>query len=189
MADLTEIGSDPDAFETFYRAHVDMVMRFVARRVDDPQLVADLTVEVFMAVVDAARSAATVRGEPAAWLHGVARNVVNQERRRQGSQRRAMQRLTGRRPLTEDDIGRLEERIDAASQARALYRAMDELPDHERTVLELVALDGLTVQEAAQALGIRAVAARVRLHRARHRMKDALEPITPNELTAVEANS
>lgn len=188
---LTSIGSDPDAFEAFYRAHVDVVMRFVARRVRDPQVVADLTVEVFMAAIDAARSAAVIRGEPAAWLYGVARNVINAERRRQGSQRRAMDRLTGRRPLTEDDIGRLVDRIDAEARARSLYEAMDVLPDHERRVLELVALDGLTVQEAAEVLGIRAGTARVRLHRARGRMKDHLGfgPITLVDSTTAETAS
>jgi RNA polymerase sigma-70 factor (ECF subfamily) len=39
-------------------------------------------------------------------------------------------------------------------------------------VLELVAVDGLTVSEAAAALGIRAVTARVRLHRARVALRD-----------------
>src|SRR5260370_39966321 len=33
------IGDDPVAFTEFYRAHVDEVTRFVARRIADPQLV------------------------------------------------------------------------------------------------------------------------------------------------------
>lgn len=37
------IGRDPDAFETFYREHVRAVERFIARRVTDPQVAADLT--------------------------------------------------------------------------------------------------------------------------------------------------
>ena len=43
MRELAEIASDPDAFERFYREHVEGVQRFVARRVDDPYLAADLT--------------------------------------------------------------------------------------------------------------------------------------------------
>lgn len=34
--DLTRIRSDPDAFEAFYREHLEPVQRFVARRVSDP---------------------------------------------------------------------------------------------------------------------------------------------------------
>jgi RNA polymerase sigma-70 factor (ECF subfamily) len=61
----------------------------------------------------------------------------------------------------------LQARIDAASQAHALFAALEQLPEGERAVLELVALDELTVKEAAAALGLRQVTARVRLHRAR----------------------
>ncbi len=42
-------------------------------------------------------------------------------------------------------------------------------------MLELIALDGLSVGEAGRALGIGSVAARVRLHRARRRMQDHLD--------------
>jgi hypothetical protein len=64
---VRSIGTDPVAFSEFYRAHVDEVTRFVTRRVADPQLVADLTAEVFLAVIEAAasyraRSAAPGRG-------------------------------------------------------------------------------------------------------------------------------
>jgi RNA polymerase sigma-70 factor (ECF subfamily) len=51
---VRSIGTDPAAFTQFYRAHVDDVTRFVARRVADPHQVADLTAQVFVAVIDAA---------------------------------------------------------------------------------------------------------------------------------------
>ncbi|MFE6988946.1 sigma factor-like helix-turn-helix DNA-binding protein, partial [Streptomyces pharetrae] len=41
----------------------------------------------------------------------------------------------------------------------------------ERAVLELIAVDQLTLTEAAAALGIRQVTARVRLHRARRALR------------------
>jgi RNA polymerase sigma-70 factor (ECF subfamily) len=50
----TGIDRDPDAFEAFYRAHIELVRRFVARRVSDPHLAADLTADVFLAAIDAA---------------------------------------------------------------------------------------------------------------------------------------
>jgi RNA polymerase sigma-70 factor (ECF subfamily) len=63
------------------------------------------------------------------------------------------------------------EKIDAVRQFRALHRRLQALPEGERAVLELVSVDGLTVAEAAAALGIRPVAARVRLHRARRALQ------------------
>jgi RNA polymerase sigma factor (sigma-70 family) len=167
------IGHDPQAFESFYRAYVDDVLRFIARRVNDPHLAADLTADVFLAAIEAAPRYRAARGAPRAWLFGIARNVVSGERRRAAREQRAFARVEGRRLLGEDDVQRLQDRIDAAREARTLYDALDQLPDSERAVLELVALDGLTVTEAAAALEIRSATARVRLHRARIAMRRA----------------
>lgn len=165
--DLRRIAHDPATFETFYRAHVEGIQRFVARRVADPYLAADLTADVFLAAIDAAESYEPSRGSPSAWLFGVARNVVAGAHRRAARERDAQARLLGRELLDVDDIERMQSRIDAAAQARALYAAIAQLPDGERAVLELVALDELSTNEAAAVLGLRPVTARVRLHRAR----------------------
>jgi RNA polymerase sigma-70 factor, ECF subfamily len=175
---LAEIASDPEAFERFYREHVEAVQRFVARRVDDPYLAADLTADVFVAAIDSARSYRPNRGKPVAWIFGIARNVVAGEYRRNARELRAEARVRGRELVDEDDLVAHHERIDAESVARSLYRELAQLGEGERTVLELVALDGLTVSEAAQALGIGPVAARVRLHRARRLLRDRLAAST-----------
>src|SRR5262249_11728678 len=159
--------SDPEAFERFYRGHVEAVQRFVARRVSDPYLAADLTADVFVAAIESAGTYRRSRGEPVAWLFGIARNVVAGERRRAARELRGTERFRGRELLDEADLGALHERIDAAAEMRALHGRMARLPNNERAVLELVALDGLTPGQAAHALGINPVAARVRLHRAR----------------------
>jgi RNA polymerase sigma-70 factor (ECF subfamily) len=78
-----------------------------------------------------------------------------------------VRRIEGRRLLDTDDIARMQDRIDAAAQARSLLPAISRLPDGERAVLELTAIDELSVADAAAVLGIRPVTARVRLHRAR----------------------
>jgi RNA polymerase sigma-70 factor, ECF subfamily len=171
---FAEIASDPDAFERFYREHVEAVQRFVARRVDEPYLAADLTADVFVAAIESARSYRRSRGEPVAWLFGIARNVVAGEHRRNAKQLRAAAGIRGRELVDEEDLVALHERIDAEAMARSLYRELVQLSAGERAVLELVALDGLTVGEAARALGIGAVAARVRLHRARRLLQDRL---------------
>ncbi len=176
-SDLGAIATDPDAFEDFYREHVEPVQRFVARRVPDPHLAADLTGEVFLAAIDSAHTYRPESGRPIAWLFGVARNVIAGERRRTARELRARMRLPAAGELIEaDDLARLHARIDAEAESRRLYQAMDRLSSNERAVLELVALDGLEVSEAAQTLGIRPVAARVRLHRARRHLQTELGP-------------
>lgn len=73
---VRSIGTDPAAFTMFYRADVDEVTRFVARRVADPQLAADLTAEVFLAAIEAAARYRGSFGGPRTWLYGIARNVI-----------------------------------------------------------------------------------------------------------------
>jgi RNA polymerase sigma-70 factor, ECF subfamily len=176
-SDLGAIDTDPGAFEDFYREHVEAVQRFVARRVLDPHLAADLTGDVFLAAIDSAHTYRPESGRPIAWLYGVARNVIAGERRRSACELRARACLPAAAELIEaDDLARLHARIDAEAESRRLYQAMDRLSSSERAVLELVALDGLDVSEAARTLGIRPVAARVRLHRARRHLQTELGP-------------
>ena len=186
--ELPRIADDPAAVEAFYREHVEAIQRFVTRRVDDPHLAADLTAEVFLAAIEAAPGYRPGRGVPGAWLYGIARIVVSAERRRAAREARATARVVGRRLLDDDDIVRLQERIDAAARSRELHAALDALPDAERAVFELVALDGLTPGEAARVLAIRPVTARVRLHRARavlrHHILDDQSPAISRPMEA-----
>lgn len=181
---MRRIGTDPAAFEAFYREHVEAVQRFVARRVADRELAADLTAEVFLAAIESADRYRPRRGRPAAWLYGIARNAVADAYRRNGRERRATVAIVGRRLLDDDDAARMDERIDAAARARELHAAIERLSERERAVLELVALDDLSIIEAASVLGIRPVTARVRLHRARRALRARLEPPPDDEIPA-----
>jgi RNA polymerase sigma-70 factor (ECF subfamily) len=183
----TRIAFDGAALERFYRAHIELVERFIARRVADPHLAADLTADVFLAAIDAASSYDSDRGAHSAWLVGIARNVVSSEFRRAARERRACGRIDARELLDAEDVVRLQERIDAEARARELFDALARLPAREREVFELVAVDDLSPREAASVLGISAVAARVRLHRARSAMRDALEPDAATVSQPVEA--
>jgi RNA polymerase sigma-70 factor (ECF subfamily) len=172
--DVRRIAHDPDALARFYARHVQDVERFVARRVSDPHRAADLTADVFVAAIESAGSYRPSRGRPIAWLFGVARIVVAAERRRGAREGRALRRVAGRELLDHDDLARMHARIDAEAQARMLHAALQRLPESQRALLELTAVDGLSVAEAARSAGLRAVTARVTLHRARLAMRDVL---------------
>ena len=77
-------------------------------------------------------------------------------------ERAAAHRLHGRRLLDDDSTERIVQRIAAEAEARALLTSIARLPTGLRRVVELVALDGLAVAEAAAVLQISAGAARVR---------------------------
>lgn len=167
--ETAQIGTDAAAFEAFYRAHLEAVLGFVARRVGDPHEAADLTADIFVAAIESAGRYRPDRGSPRGWLYGIARNALADRRRQQARELRAVSRLSGRRLLDPASVERINERLDAERAARRVHRLLEQLPAGEQAVLELVSLDGLSTVDAAQVLGIPAGTARVRLHRARRR--------------------
>ena len=169
------VGRDPDLLEVFYREHSATLKAFFVRRVDDPHLVADLIADTFLAAMTGAAGYRPDRGRPIAWLLGIARNTLAEASRRQARRLRAESRIVGRRLLDEDAVARIEERIAAEASTRALYAGLDQLTGRDRTLMELVAVDGIPVTEAAAQLGMKPGTARVRLHRCRARLQQHLD--------------
>ncbi|TCN34457.1 RNA polymerase sigma-70 factor (ECF subfamily) [Kribbella sp. VKM Ac-2500] len=170
---LAAIGADPAALRAFYLRHIAKVTGMGVRRFDQPEDVADFVANVFLEVLRSARGFDPGRGHAVAWLYGLGSNVASAMYRQQARTLRAEQQLQGRALLDADDYARVEERIDAAADLRRTYTAMQRLAPQDRQVLELVAVDGLTTAEAARALSISPIAARVRLTRARRRLLSA----------------
>lgn len=172
---LAEAGRDAKMFEELYRRHVGRVVAFVVRRCSRPDEVRDLVAAVWLEVIASADSFDPSRGRAVPWLLGVASNVTASDARRRAREREATDRLAGRIVLDNDDYARLEGEIDAAAIAPEVRAALARLPVGERAVMELVALDGLTPAQAADVLGLRPAAARMRLARARRKMRGAFE--------------
>jgi len=189
---VTAIARGPGALAEFYKRHVGRITAMGVRRFADPQDVADFTAEVFVEVMRSASGYDPHRGKAVPWLCGLAGNVAADMHRRRFRRHDAENRLAGRLLLDANDYARVEERIDAASRARMLYAALGKLREADRRLLELVAVDGLTPAQAAQALGISAVTARVRLMRSRARLQAAMTaaaagfPLTPTSQLAKE---
>jgi RNA polymerase sigma factor (sigma-70 family) len=180
--EVVAIGRDPDAFEAFYREHVEAVQRFVARRVESPEDAADLTADVFLAAIHASDGYRGDGAAPLAWLYGIARRVVASHHRSTARALRAVRRIDARELLDDDSTDRIVARIDSQRAAREVYRSLGALPERQRAVVELVAVDGLSLSEAAVALGISAGNARVQYHRARRRLALALPQPLPDPL-------
>ena len=179
---VAAIARDPDALEAFYREHIEAVQRFVARRVASPEDAADLTAEVFLAAIQASRDYRGDAAAPLAWLYGIARRVVASHHRSTARAMRAVSRIDAREFLDEDATDRIVARIDSQRAAREVYRSLAALPERQRAVVELVAVDGLSLTETAAALGISPGNARVHYHRARRRLSLALPQPLPDPL-------
>ena len=161
-----------EEFEQVYLRNVDVLVGYFARRCRDPQTVADLTSETFVRAVDGFARFDPRRGSDRAWLFGIAAHVFSRYCEQSAGGRDAVARLGGYRPLHEDEIDELAERVDAEREAATLIWRGEQLPAVERVAIELVDLEGLTPKEAAVALGVSRAAFRKRLSRARSRMRE-----------------
>jgi len=147
------------------------VMRFAVRRCATPEDVADLVSITFLEAIGAARTYDPRRGPARPWLLGIAARCLADHLRDQYRRADAFARLGARPSLSPDETERVEAMIDAARLAAPLEQGLRQLTDNERELLLLVAEEGLPVAEAGRALGIPAPAARMRLNRARRKLR------------------
>nr|WP_198151607.1 RNA polymerase sigma factor [Kibdelosporangium sp. MJ126-NF4] len=158
-------------FEQVYRAHVREVTAYFARRTADPQTVADLTAETFVQAITSFGTFDPARGSPRGWLFGIARRVFAQHCEWVARGNDVAVRLAGRRELDVDEAAELVLRIDAERQGKTLFDGMAALTAADREAVELVDIAGLERSEAAGALGISSGALRIRLFRARAKLR------------------
>ncbi|WP_405798661.1 RNA polymerase sigma factor [Streptomyces sp. NBC_01506] len=171
---LSRSARDPVAFEPLVEHHAHALHSYLARRA--PAVADDLLAEVWLQAYTSRTSFDATRGTARTWLFGVARNVLAAHWRRVPPERPATAGGDGH--AVTDPWQAVDERLDAAAVAPAIRRTLDELPHAERELLLLVAWEQLTPTEAAAVIGIPAGTARSRLHRARARLREALEPAT-----------
>jgi RNA polymerase sigma-70 factor (ECF subfamily) len=104
-------GGHGEVFEVVYRRHHAVVLAFLARRVQQPELAADLLAETFASLLALVRDPQrTVPPIPVAWLLVTARNLLIDSHRRGTVDDRARRRLAMRPVVLDDrDLERVEE--------------------------------------------------------------------------------
>jgi RNA polymerase sigma-70 factor (ECF subfamily) len=156
-----------------YVEHADAVSAYARRRAEDP-VAEDVVMEVF---VVACRRLEEVPDEALPWLLGCARRVLANQRR--GAIRAVA--LTDRLVSAARSAG-----VDDAA-AELLAGALEQLDSRDRELILLTFWEGLDSRELALTVGCSRGAATVRLHRARRRLRHALERArraTPTSQTA-----
>jgi RNA polymerase sigma-70 factor (ECF subfamily) len=169
---LARSATDPASFEPLVTRHSPALYAYLSRRI--PNAAEDILSEVWLSAYAGRATFDPSRGPARGWLFGIARNAVVTHLRR------ATALPLGYGSAEDQGWNEVDDRIDAQRAAPALFAAVKALPDGERELLLLVALDGLTPTEAAAALGIPAGTSRSRLHRARSRIRDQLEAAEPD---------
>ncbi len=164
---IAAIPSSAAAFDAFYRRHIDAVMRFLARRCNTPEDVADAAADTFVAVLGSWSTYRPERGSVAAWLYGIARNAAYDSLRERGRSDALALRLQGHRLLASDDAERIAEMIDAERDAARLAPVLATVRTSERELLDRIVDADLTPAAASRSLGIEPSAGRRRLARLR----------------------
>ncbi len=141
--------ADEEAFAAFYARFERPVAAFFARAVGRGDVAADLTAEVFAEALGSAPRFDPALGTAAAWLFGIARNVLARSRERGRVEDRARRRL-GMPVLALDDeaIAQIEA---TAADGRALA-LLGELPADQRDAVRARVVDERDYGEIAAEL-------------------------------------
>ena len=166
---IARVGEgDSGAFELLYRRYARPVFALALRRLGDRGRAEDAVQETFASVWRSARSYRQDRGPGAPWLYAVARNAIVDRRR-----------ALGEPPAEAVDEAAKDpgppERAEASWTAWRVHRALAELPDNERQLIELAYWGGLSQSEVAQFLNIPLGTVKTRTRSALARLADLLE--------------
>lgn len=169
MAAVAE--GDRAALRELHDRHAPWVLSRLRRRCADPDVAAEAVQDTFVAVWKAA-GRWDGRGEPAAWIWGIAiRRLIGVLRTRGRWTPVAEAR---RAPHEADLVVAAEEQVLSGIEHGGLAAAMAGLSPELRAVLQATVLDGLTTREAARLLGIPTGTVKTRAMRARSQLRGAL---------------
>ncbi len=164
---MTSTVADEERFRQLYDLHAGPILTYFKRRTDS-ETAQDCTAETFLV---AWRRIDDVPSEALPWLYGVARRVLQNQRRSGGRMARLVSRLRGMQlppePSPELTVIR---RFDDAELAKALRRMRQE----DQELLLLANWEELPHADIAQILGCSAHAVDQRIYRAMHRLARGL---------------
>jgi RNA polymerase sigma-70 factor (ECF subfamily) len=155
-----------EQFETLYRQHAPAILRFAWGLCGDRSQAEDIVSETFVRVLTKKPRIETRTA--LAYLLTIARNV------HLSGWRRRKREVSFPDDLPAPDRDPLH-RLENQARLEATLRALEGLAEGERAALLLRADQNLPYEEIAAALGITPVAAKVRVHRARLHLLNALE--------------
>ena len=161
-------GAASDAragFEQLFRDTRTDLLAYIMRRSQSPDDAADVLAETYLIAWQKLDAIPT--GERARlWLFGVARNLLLKGASRRRSRHALVARLADELRSAHPPHASVED-----GRSSALRAALAALPERDREILMLTAWEGLTPKQIAAVVGAPVNIVRVRLHRARTRLK------------------
>ena len=159
---------DREAFDELYRRYTRPLLGLALRRLGDRGRAEDALQDAFAAVWRSAGSYDPARGAGAAWLYTVARNAIVD-----GARRRLEPPADA--PETAASVAGPDEHAEAAWLAWRVHRAIEELPEHERKVIELAYWGEQSQSEIAEFLHVPLGTVKTRTRSGLARLADLLD--------------
>ena len=174
---LRRSAREPTAFALVYDNHAVRILRFLARRTLDVETARDLTAETFaVAFRDRGRFRGSTDEETAAWLFGIARNLLSRWARSGAVERKATERLGIQlSAIDAGDYERVDQLAGLAGVRAQVATELRRLPADQQDAIRLRVLDELSYAEVAARLAVSEPTARARVSRGLRQLGTALE--------------
>jgi RNA polymerase sigma factor (sigma-70 family) len=157
------------AFDQLYRSSRDDVYAYVAGLLRDEAAAEEVTAQAFERAYRKRSRFDRDRGEPRAWIFGIARNAALDELRRRGRQTELA--------AEPEDLAAAPaiESAEAAERRLTLNAGLAKLSTRDRELIALKFFAGLANAEIASVLGISESNAGTKLHRAVTKLREACD--------------
>lgn len=171
--DALKEGSE-HAFRCLFEQEREGLHRFVLTLVEDPGVAENIVQEAF---TEAYRQIDDFRGEAkvSTWLFSIARHLayghLQTAKRHSYLEHRKIEFLDAEKGETQ---AATQDAVEHSERKQIVHDALQELPEHYRRVVQLRNLEEQSTAETAKQLDLTEVNVRVRLHRARKKLRDHL---------------
>ena len=162
---------DAQALAVLYRQHHEAVRAFARRLLGNASIAEDLVHDVFLAAPGAFRGYRQ-ESEVRTFLLSIAVNKARHHLRAASRLRTALRKL-GEQPAP-PSVGPPDEAWERRELCDELQHALDELPDEQRVVVILCAVEDRTAREAAEIVGAPENTVRTRLFNAKRKLREIM---------------
>ena len=161
------------AFDALYARHRGTLYRFLLRTARDPRLAEELFQETWSRVI-AARDRYTPQAKFTTWLLQIAHNLLIDQYRRKRPMATGEEAESALAMLATPEQEQPEHVLSEFERRRRLQRAIEQLPDEQRTAVLLRLENELSVEDIAEVTGVGRETAKSRLRYAMNRLREQL---------------
>jgi RNA polymerase sigma-70 factor, ECF subfamily len=164
---------DPAAWESFYERVYPMMLAYAERRLGRGEVARDAVSEALARTVKSVARMQELDAAPEAWCVGILRHVVADAQRQNYLDRRAVMAFP-------DETADATDTVELNIEHDSVRHAFAQLNAHERELLELRVVAGLSSDEVARVLSMRPSAVRMAQMRALEKLRSLMLEVSVN---------